>query len=82
MLRWNRRSRLSEKLIMYEMWVGESPAGEELVWHVVAADRATTLCGRRKISAVDSAEQRTDRHCMPCMAAFQAALEAPARPSA
>lgn len=66
---------------MYEMWVGDSPAGGELVWHVAASDAATTLCGQPKTSAVDGSERRTDRHCMLCMATFQAAIEPPAQPS-
>ncbi|MDL5205787.1 hypothetical protein [Streptomyces sp. ALI-76-A] len=58
---------------MYEMWIGSAAAGEALVWHVLAADKTVTLCGVQRSDKVD--QHATDRHCLPCMAAFQRAME-------
>lgn len=56
---------------MYEMHVGEAVTGSGLVWHVVAHDHAATLCGQ-PLGPRGTAE--TDRHCLPCMAAFQESM--------
>lgn len=57
---------------MHEMWCGTDTSGESM-WHVLTTDKALTLCGVRKR---EEAGERvpTDRHCLSCMKAFQAAL--------
>ncbi|MET9962444.1 hypothetical protein ABZ128_25845 [Streptomyces sp. NPDC006326] len=57
---------------MYEMHVGEAVTGSGLVWHVVARDHSATLCGQ-PLRPGGNAE--TDRHCLPCMAAFQESMQ-------
>ncbi|MFC9672743.1 hypothetical protein [Streptomyces sp. NPDC056949] len=64
---------------MHEMWVGADAAGGGLVWHVVAADTATTQCGQRRQSEGVAGCDSTDRHCLECMTAFQGIMQAPAR---
>lgn len=57
---------------MHEMWWGPDPSGEQ-VWHVLAADKDSTLCGMDKPTEL-SRQEPTDKHCFTCMKAFQAAL--------
>ncbi|MET9882071.1 hypothetical protein ABZZ20_02740 [Streptomyces sp. NPDC006430] len=57
---------------MYEMQIGEAAAGSGPVWHVVARDHRATLCGR-PLQPGGNAE--TDRHCAPCMTAFQYVMQ-------
>ncbi|GAA1261604.1 hypothetical protein [Streptomyces aureus] len=64
---------------MHEMWVGADTAGGGLVWHVVAADAATTLCGQRRQREGDAGYDSTDRHCLECMTALQDIVQAPAK---
>ncbi|WP_326778275.1 hypothetical protein [Streptomyces sp. NBC_01445] len=64
---------------MHEMWVGVDAAGGGLVWHVLAADTATTLCGQRKQREGVAGHDSTDRHCLECMTAFQDIFQASAR---
>ncbi|MFF4585629.1 hypothetical protein [Streptomyces sp. NPDC001388] len=54
---------------MHEMWVGAAPLGERPVWHVLAADRAVTLCGVPRSGSFE--QDTTDLHCLPCMSAYQ-----------
>ncbi|MFD1659193.1 hypothetical protein ACFSL4_13515 [Streptomyces caeni] len=59
---------------MHEMWCGTDPSGEP-VWHVLTADKTSTLCGVDKEKQEEpSGREPTDRHCFSCMKAFQAAL--------
>ncbi|MFE9776256.1 hypothetical protein ACFYOV_32280 [Streptomyces sp. NPDC005931] len=58
---------------MHEMWCGADTSGEP-VWHVLTADKASTLCGVEKRE--DARRQHaTDRHCFPCMKTFQTVVE-------
>ncbi|MFB9388420.1 hypothetical protein ACFPM3_06105 [Streptomyces coeruleoprunus] len=52
---------------MYEMHIGTAATGTGLVWHVVAHDRASALCGQ----PLHEEEAETDRHCLHCMTMFQ-----------
>ncbi|MET9364495.1 hypothetical protein ABZX93_26750 [Streptomyces sp. NPDC006632] len=53
---------------MYEMHVGAAVTGAHQVWHVVAHNQRTTLCGQ----PFEPAENKeTDHHCLPCMTVFQ-----------
>ncbi|MEJ8639423.1 MULTISPECIES: hypothetical protein [Streptomyces] len=62
---------------MYEMWAGATAAGEDPAWHVLAPDKTKTLCGLRR--SEDQEEYSTERHCFPCMTAFQHVIEPPER---
>ncbi|MFF1355224.1 hypothetical protein [Streptomyces sp. NPDC058297] len=64
---------------MHEMWVGVDAAGGGLVWHVLSADTAATLCGQRRQREGVAGQDSTDRHCLECMTAFQDIFQAPAR---
>ncbi|WP_406110467.1 hypothetical protein OG698_46730 [Streptomyces sp. NBC_01003] len=64
---------------MHEMWVGVDAAGGGLVWHVLAADTAATLCGQRRQREGVAGHDSTDRHCLECMTAFQDIFQASAR---
>ena len=57
---------------MHEMWCGTDTSGEPM-WHVLTADKSLTLCGVEK-SELSGERVPTDRHCLPCMHAFQAAM--------
>lgn len=78
-VRWKTVVPSTRELVMHEMWVGADAAGGGLVWHVVAADTATTLCGQRRQSEGDAGHDSTDRHCLECMAALQDVLQASAK---
>ncbi|GAB2897863.1 hypothetical protein GCM10027074_76310 [Streptomyces deserti] len=58
---------------MHEMWCGPDASGQP-VWHLLAADKNGTLCGTAK-RAEPHRHEPTDKHCFPCMAALQAAME-------
>jgi hypothetical protein len=60
------------KLTMHEMWWGPAPAGEPS-WHVLAADKSSTMCGVPK-PVEPSTQEPTDKHCFLCMKAFQAEM--------
>jgi hypothetical protein len=57
---------------MHEMWCG-ADTSEEPMWHVLTADKTLTLCGVEK-RAEPHGRPPTDKHCFPCMKAFQAAM--------
>lgn len=57
---------------MYEMWCGANTSGEPM-WHVLTTDKTLTLCGMEKREEPDG-RTPTDRHCFPCMKAFQVAM--------
>ncbi|MFE3329623.1 hypothetical protein [Streptomyces sp. NPDC059176] len=59
---------------MYEMWMGKAEADGHLVWHVVDPGAPVALCGQARNSSADTAKLHTDRHCVPCMVAFQAIM--------
>jgi hypothetical protein len=66
---------------MYEMRA-ESVLGLEPVWHVVAKDASTTLCGRRAPSSnALKSNSAAEHYCPPCMAAVQATMRRPASPA-
>ncbi|MEU6180441.1 hypothetical protein [Streptomyces coeruleorubidus] len=58
---------------MHEMWCGTDTSGEPM-WHVLTADKTLTLCGVEKREP--SRRAPTDKHCFPCMKAFQASIAA------
>ncbi|MEV5440726.1 hypothetical protein AB0K80_32690 [Streptomyces sp. NPDC052682] len=59
---------------MHEMWCGTDTSGQPM-WHVLTTDKTLTLCGVRKRKEPDPGEQAsTDKHCFPCMKAFQEAM--------
>lgn len=58
---------------MHEMWCGGDTPGEPM-WHVLTADKTLTLCGVEKREERPSGRAPTDKHCFPCMKAFQAAM--------
>jgi len=64
---------------MYEMCVGPDGPGETLVWHVMAKQASTTLCGRPLSERVEASGAERAEHCSLCMASF-AKLMATARP--
>ncbi|MCN9242148.1 hypothetical protein NGF19_15345 [Streptomyces sp. RY43-2] len=64
---------------MYEMCVGPDGAGETLVWHVMAKQATTTLCGRQLDEQIEASGAERAEHCTPCMASF-AKLMADTRP--
>ncbi|ALV38175.1 hypothetical protein AS200_43695 [Streptomyces sp. CdTB01] len=58
--------------MMHEMWWGPD-LSREPAWHVLAADKTSTLCGVEKPDE-PSNQDPTDKHCFPCMEAFQATM--------
>ncbi|MFF6999850.1 hypothetical protein ACFY93_33650 [Streptomyces sp. NPDC008313] len=60
---------------MYEMRTGATPTGTALVWHVIAQGTDSALCGQ-PLTPPDAGREATDRHCLPCMRAFQDAMAA------
>ncbi len=60
---------------MYEMWAGATSTGKDPAWHVLAPDKTVTLCGLRRSESFE--ENATERHCLPCMAAYQHAIRPP-----
>ncbi len=58
---------------MHEMWCGADTSGEP-VWHVLAPDKKSTLCGVEK-QEESRRRHATDRHCFSCMKTFQAVVE-------
>ncbi|MDL5199700.1 hypothetical protein [Streptomyces sp. ALI-76-A] len=56
---------------MHEMWCGADASGEP-VWHVLTTDKTLTLCGVDKRE--EPRNQAVDKHCLPCMKAFQAVM--------
>lgn len=57
---------------MHEMWCGADTSGN-LMWHVLTADRTVTLCGVEQ-QGEPSGPVPVDKHCFPCMKAFQATM--------
>lgn len=57
---------------MHEMWCGSGHLAEP-VWHVLTADKTSTLCGVEKREE-PSRREPTDKHCVPCMKAFQTVM--------
>ncbi|MFD7812089.1 hypothetical protein ACFV6E_04060 [Streptomyces sp. NPDC059785] len=55
---------------MYEMRTGTDPTGPGLAWHVIARGTNHALCGQ-PLNPTNTAQDTTDRHCLPCMKAFQ-----------
>ncbi|MEW2296321.1 hypothetical protein ABZ719_27120 [Streptomyces sp. NPDC006743] len=62
---------------MYEMCAGAEKAGGALVWHVMAKNTVTTLCGQRLGRRVDGASAQRAGHCSTCMALFGKLMTAP-----
>ncbi|QKW26091.1 hypothetical protein HUT11_08265 [Streptomyces seoulensis] len=62
---------------MYEMCAGVEKPGDALVWHVMAKNTATTLCGQRLGQRVDGASAQRAGHCSTCMAQFGKLMTAP-----
>ncbi|TKS99437.1 hypothetical protein E4U91_04420 [Streptomyces lasalocidi] len=62
------------ELRVHEMWCGSDDAGEP-VWHVLATDKTSTLCGVDKRQEWPPGSEPTDRHCFPCMRAFQRTMQ-------
>jgi hypothetical protein len=60
---------------MHEMWCGADASGEP-TWHVLTADKTRTLCGVETPEEPAGRRAPTDRHCFPCMRAFQADMAA------
>lgn len=70
-----------EGMDMYETCIGPSASGGlELVWHIVAKNARTTLCGyplpRSHPLDPASAKETIELHCTPCMTAFRSVMEA------
>jgi hypothetical protein len=63
------------ELAMHEMWCGPDASGTPL-WHVLTADKISTLCGVEKREKL-RLRNPIDAHCHPCMRTFQAVLESP-----
>lgn len=59
---------------MHEMWCGADTSGEPR-WHVLTTDKTLTLCGVEK-GGEPGGRAPTDKHCLPCMKAFQAVMAA------
>lgn len=57
---------------MHEMWCGADASGKP-VWHVLTTDKTLTLCGVTKREQAGG-RAPTDKHCFPCMQAFQAVM--------
>lgn len=62
---------------MYEMCAGAEEPGGAPVWHVMAKNTVTTLCGRRLGRRVDGANAQRAGHCSSCMALFGKLMTAP-----
>ncbi|MEX0167587.1 hypothetical protein [Streptomyces sp. LMG1-1-1.1] len=54
---------------MYEMHIAPDCSSGLLVWHVIAKEAVSSLCGQPVDRGADGT--RTDRHCLPCMRSFQ-----------
>ncbi|ALO11870.1 hypothetical protein [Streptomyces gardneri] len=54
---------------MYEMHIAPDDSSGLLVWHVIAKEAVSSLCGQSVDRGADGV--RTDRHCLPCMRSFQ-----------
>ncbi|MGW0396004.1 hypothetical protein ACWDYJ_35120 [Streptomyces sp. NPDC003042] len=70
---------------MYEMRAESTLDRSELVWHVLAKDRAAgTLCGclLAPAPAEPLPEPAAERYCAPCMNAFSVTVESRRREAA
>ncbi|MFF0557701.1 hypothetical protein ACH4ZU_05170 [Streptomyces sp. NPDC020472] len=65
---------------MYEMHIAPDDSSGLLVWHVIAKQADSSLCGQTVDRGADG--MRTDRHCLPCMRSFQDLMAARADASA
>ncbi|WP_225802088.1 hypothetical protein [Streptomyces sp. NK15101] len=54
---------------MYEMHIAPDNSSGLLVWHVIAKQAGSSLCGQAVDREADG--MRTDRHCLPCMQSLQ-----------
>ncbi|MFB7450101.1 MULTISPECIES: hypothetical protein [unclassified Streptomyces] len=65
---------------MYEMHIAPDDSSGLLVWHVIAKEAGSSLCGQPVDRGTDGVQ--TDRHCLSCMRSFQDLMSAKASPSA
>ncbi|MFF9425502.1 hypothetical protein [Streptomyces sp. NPDC014746] len=54
---------------MYEMHIAPDHSSGLPVWHVIAKEAVSSLCGQRVDRRADGTP--TDRHCLPCMRSLQ-----------
>ena len=55
---------------MHEMCAGPENSGGVLVWHVMAKQATTTLCGQELVQRVAAHNAQHAGHCSSCMASF------------
>ncbi|MEU4277147.1 hypothetical protein AB0F57_19875 [Streptomyces tanashiensis] len=65
---------------MYEMHIAPDHSSGLLVWHVIAKEAVSSLCGQTVDRRADG--ELTDRHCLPCMRSLQDLMGARAASSA
>ncbi|MFD8209385.1 hypothetical protein ACFV2S_23695 [Streptomyces sp. NPDC059695] len=54
---------------MYEMHIAPEHSSGLPVWHVIAKEAVSSLCGQSVDRGADGTT--TDRHCLPCMRSLQ-----------
>ncbi|MER7951626.1 hypothetical protein ABTY59_29935 [Streptomyces sp. NPDC096079] len=54
---------------MYEMHIAPDHSSGLLVWHVIAKEAVSSLCGQTVDRGTEGVP--TDRHCLPCMRTLQ-----------
>ena len=64
---------------MYEMCAGPEKPGGTLVWHVMAKQATTTLCGQRLVQRAEASLAQRAAHCSACMASFAKLMTATPR---